>query len=156
MKKITLLLFAVFISSLSFAQTEDTLTTTQEFHWFTDDYPIEGDWIIEDDDKDPPLRFVDEMPEPVSGFDTMFQFIHNNLNYLVDTTNKGISGVVFIEFVVEKDGTISNVKLLAGVRPDLDNEALRVVKMLPKWKPGKCHGKPARCYFKIPVNVTIK
>ena len=115
--------------------------------------PVE---IVEDvADDAPPMRFVEEMPEPVGGMEAMYAFIYANVKYPEVARNNGISGSVVLEFVVEKDGSISGVKVLAGVYPDLDQEAVRVIKMLPKWKPGKQMGKPVRCYFQIPIRFSI-
>jgi protein TonB len=113
------------------------------------------DIVEEEVDNTPPMRIVEEMPEPVGGLDSMYEFLRNNLKYPEVARNNNISGQVFLEFVVEKDGSISGVKVLVGVYPDLDQEAVRVVKMMPKWKPGKQMGKPVRCFYQIPVRFTI-
>jgi TonB family protein len=105
--------------------------------------------------KEAPLRFVEVMPEPVGGMDAIYKFLQENLRYPKEARDKGISGQVFIEFVVEKDGSIDNVKVLKGVDPDLDAESVRVVKLMPKWKPGKQKGEPVRTYFNIPIRFTI-
>ena len=141
---------------------EDNIKVTTDFD-FSQDFdldmaieeyvPIE---IVEEEvDNTPPLRFVEEMPEPIGGVENMYAFLHANLKYPEVARNNNISGQVFIEFVVEKDGSIGNVKVLAGVYPELDQEAVRVVKMLPKWKPGKQMGKPVRCFYNIPIRFTI-
>ena len=119
-----------------------------------DEYvPIE---IVEEEvENAPPMRFVEEMPEYIGGAEAMYAFLQSNLKYPEVARNNNISGQVFLEFVVERDGTIGNVKVLAGVYPELDQEAIRVVKMMPKWKPGKQMGKTVRCYFNIPVRFTI-
>jgi protein TonB len=85
----------------------------------------------------------------------MYAFLQNTLKYPEVARNNNISGQVFLEFVVERDGSISGVKVLVGVYPDLDQEAIRVVKMMPKWKPGKQMGKPVRCFYQIPIRFTI-
>jgi protein TonB len=115
--------------------------------------PIE---IIEEAvDNTPPARFVEEMPEPIGGMENMYAYLQSILKYPEVARNNGIQGQVFLEFVVEKDGSISNVKVLVGVYPELDQEAIRAVKLLPKWKPGKQMGKPVRTYFSIPIRFTI-
>ena len=115
--------------------------------------PIE---IVEEDvDNTPPLRFVEEMPEPIGGMDAMYAFINSIVKYPEVARNNGISGSVVVEFVVERDGSIGNVKVLFGVYPELDQEAVRVIKMLPKWKPGKQMGKAVRCFYQIPIRFTI-
>ena len=107
-------------------------------------------------DDDPPVRFAKEMPEPVGGFDAMYKFLQENLRYPAEAREKGISGQVFIEFVVEKDGTITNARVIkSSGNEELDAEALRVVNMMPKWKPGKEKGKPVRTIYQIPVRFTV-
>jgi protein TonB len=85
----------------------------------------------------------------------MYAFLESNLIYPEKLRMSGIQGTVLIQFVIETDGSISNVTVLAGVHPDLDKEALRVVKMMPKWKPGKQMGKPVRSYFNIPIRFIL-
>jgi len=141
---------------------EDNIKVNTDFDFSQDfdldmvieDYvPIE---IVEEEvDNTPPMRFVEEMPEPIGGFENMYAFLQSNLKYPEVARNNNISGQVFIEFVVERDGSISSVRVLAGVYPELDQEAVRVVKMLPKWKPGKQMGKAVRCFFQIPIRFTI-
>ncbi|MCL1850529.1 MAG: energy transducer TonB, partial [Bacteroidetes bacterium] len=111
--------------------------------------------VSKEDANTAPLRFVEEMPEPIGGLDSMYQFLRENLIYPTEAKEKGISGQVFLEFVVEKDGSVSNVKVIKGTHPELDAEALRAVKLLPKWKPGKQNGKPVRCFYNIPVRFSI-
>jgi len=115
--------------------------------------PIE---IVEEEvDNTPPMRFVEEMPEYIGGSEAMYEFLRANLKYPEVARNNNISGQVFLEFVVERDGSISGVKVIVGVYPELDQEAMRVVKMMPRWKPGKQMGKAVRCFFNIPVRFTI-
>jgi len=102
-----------------------------------------------------PLRYVEDMPEPVGGFDAMYAFLQENLRYPANARDKGIGGQVFVEFVIEKDGSVTNVKILTGVDPELDAESVRVVSMMPKWKPGKQNGKPVRTFYQIPIRFTI-
>jgi protein TonB len=141
---------------------EDNIKVNTDFDFSQDfdlDMAVEEyvpiDIVEEEVDNTPPMRIVEEMPEPVGGFDSMYEFLRNNLKYPEVARNNGISGQVFLEFVVEKDGSISNVKVLVGVYPELDQEAMRVVKIMPKWKPGKQMGKPVRTFFQIPVRFTI-
>ena len=102
-----------------------------------------------------PVPFPDKMPEPNGGWDAMYVFLKSNLQYPENIRNIGVQGTVLVEFVVERDGSISNVNVKAGVIRDLDNEAMRVVKMMPKWKPGEQMGKTVRCLYSIPIKFTI-
>jgi len=101
------------------------------------------------------LREVDQMPEPIGGFEAMYKFLSENLKYPANAREEGIAGQVMIEFVVEKDGSITNVKAIEKAHPDLDAEAIRAVKLMPKWKPGKQMGKPVRTFYQVPVRFTI-
>ena len=103
----------------------------------------------------PQIQYVEEMAEPIEGFNTIYQFVQDNLIYPEEAKNKGIAGRVFVEFVVEEDGTITNVRILQGLHPDLDEEAIRIVNMFPKWKPGKISGKPVRCRYQIPISFIL-
>jgi protein TonB len=103
----------------------------------------------------PPMRFVEDMPEFIGGMDAMYAYLHANTKYPEVARNNNIQGQVFLEFVVERDGSITEVKVLVGVYPDLDQEAVRVVRSMPKWKPGKQMGKPVRTFFSIPIRFTI-
>jgi protein TonB len=141
---------------------EDNIKVNTDFDFSQDfdldaaveDYvPVE---IVEEEvDNTPPMRFVEEMPEPIGGFDAMYAFLQSNLKYPEVARNNSISGQVFLEFVVEKDGSISNVKVVVGVYPELDKEAVRVVQIMPKWKPGKQMGKAVRTFYQIPIRFSI-
>jgi len=141
---------------------QNTININTDFD-FSQDFQIDEaieeyipiDIVEEVVDNTPPLRFVEEMPEPIGGMESMYAFLTSNLKYPEVARNNGIQGQVFLEFVVEKDGSIGNVRVVAGVYPELDQEAIRVVKMLPKWKPGKQMGKPVRCFYQIPIRFTI-
>jgi protein TonB len=79
------------------------------------------------------------------------EYIARNLKYPEVAAENGIQGRVFVQFVVEPDGRVSNVKVVRGVDPALDREAVRVVESSPPWKPGKQRGKPVRVSFTFPI-----
>jgi len=141
---------------------EDNIKVNTDFD-FSQDFSIDDiieeyipiEIVEEDVDNTPPLRFVEEMPEPIGGMDAMYAFINSIVKYPEVARNNGIQGTVQVEFVVERDGSIGNVKVLFGVYPELDQEAMRVIKMLPKWKPGKQMGKTVRCFYQIPIRFAI-
>jgi protein TonB len=103
----------------------------------------------------PPPFFVDEMPEPMGGIDALYAFLKSNLRYPQIARDNGIQGQVLVGFVIERDGSISNVKVDASVFPDLDQEAIRVVKLMPNWKPGKQGGKTVRCSYQLPIRFIL-
>ena len=94
---------------------------------------------------------VDEMPQFQGGDQAMFTYLSENIKYPEEAKDKGIAGRVFISFVVEKDGSVSHVEVKRGIGGGCDDEAVRVVKAMPKWKPGKKDGKPVRVSYMLPI-----
>ena len=94
---------------------------------------------------------VEQMPEFPGGMPAMIDFLQANLKYPEDAIKQNVGGRVLVMFVVEPDGSLSNVEVARKVFPSLDAEAIRVVKTMPKWKPGKEKGKPVRVNFTLPV-----
>jgi TonB family protein len=93
------------------------------------------------------------MPEFPGGPDSLNVFLRRNTQWphpLYDAT-----GTVLIEFVVEVDGSITNPTIKVSLSPELDAEALRLVGLMPKWKPARAQGEPVRCYYTIPVTFTM-
>jgi protein TonB len=96
------------------------------------------------------------MPDFPGGQLALRKFIAQAIKYPVIAQENGIQGKVFVNFVVAKDGTVTNAKIARGVDPSLDKEALRVVNSLPKWKPGKQGGKPVRVSYTVPINFVLQ
>ena len=96
-------------------------------------------------------QIVEQMPAFPGGEAKLFEFISKNIHYPQEAKEKGIQGRVFIGFIVEKDGSISNVRNLRGVDSELDAEAIRVVESMPRWKPGMHRGEPVRVSYQIPI-----
>lgn len=99
---------------------------------------------------------VEDMPEFPGGETALRSFINKNVNYPVIAAENGIQGKVYVRFVVDKDGSVTNAEIARGVDPSLDQEALRVVRTLPKWKPGKQRGKPVRVSYTVPINFQLQ
>ena len=106
---------------------------------------------VENSDMVDVYTIVEQMPEFPGGEAELIHFISKNINYPQEAKEKGIQGRVFIGFVIEKDGSVSNVRNLRGVDSELDAEAIRVVKSMPKWKPGKHNGEFVRVSYQIPI-----
>ena len=106
-------------------------------------------------DKDGVFQIVEEMPKFPGGDQAMMDYIGKNIVYPEEAKEKEIQGRVFIGFVVEKDGSVSNVKVLRGIGGGCDEEAVRVVKAMPKWKPGMNDGQPARVSYTLPINFKL-
>ena len=98
---------------------------------------------------------VEQMPEFPGGMPAMIEYLQTNMKYPEDAVKQKVGGRVMVMFVVETDGTISNVRVARNVFPSLDAEAVRVVKAMPKWKPGKEKGRPVRVNFTLPVVFNI-
>ena len=95
-----------------------------------------------------------EFPGPGNSLAAMGQYLRVNMKFPYSASQKGISGKCFLKFVVTETGEISNVEVLKGVPgcPDCDEEAIRVVKSMPRWKPAKIKGRPVKCYFNLPFS----
>ena len=97
------------------------------------------------------FKVVEEMPEFPGGAAKMMEFIQKNIKYPMMARESDIQGRVFVNFVVEPDGSISNVTVMRGIGGGCDEEALRVVQSMPNWKPGKQRGSAVRCSFTVPI-----
>jgi TonB family protein len=86
----------------------------------------------------------------------MYNFINSELVYPAAAKEKNISGKVYLRFSVETDGSISGVSVTKGISPELDAEAIRVIKVLPAWKPAKLEGKPVKVWYAMPVTFKLQ
>ena len=118
-----------------------------------DDYVIEGESSIYDDDQEPEYYMVvEQMPEFPGGTEALKSYLEKNVHYPKETIDVCVMGYVFVSFIVEVDGSISNAKVEKGLGHGFDEEALRVVNAMPKWKPGKQRGKPVRVLYYLPIS----
>lgn len=106
---------------------------------------------VDENDNPLDLRVVEALPEFPGGMVEFMKWLTKTLKYPVLAQQQKIQGRVLVSFIINKDGTLSDAKIVASVSPELDREALRVVRMMPKWKAGEYHGKPCRTYFRIPI-----
>jgi protein TonB len=102
------------------------------------------------------FEVVEQKPEFPGGEQVLLRWIAKNIKYPSIAIENEIQGIVFVNFVVDRDGGISNARVLRSVDPLLDEEALRVVKLLPKWEPGKQRGKPVRVSYTIPIHFRLQ
>jgi TonB family protein len=98
---------------------------------------------------------VETMPSFRGGQQKLFEFIGNNVVYPQEAKEAGIEGKVFVEFYIERDGTVCDAKVLRGIGYGCDEEALRVIGLMPKWSPGKQRGKAVRVRYTLPVNFKL-
>lgn len=124
------------LPSLSWAQTKDT-NQTNEY-------------------QDEIFVVVEENPQFPGGEEARIKFLVDHLLYPKEALNKNIEGTVVVGFVVETDGSFSNVKIVRSKDPHLDAEALRVTRLMPKWKPAKQKGKFVRCQFTMPITFSLE
>lgn len=110
---------------------------------------------IEEEDDEEFFMVVENMPEFPGGDLGLMKYIQKNVKYPPIAKEYNITGKVYVSFIVDKSGSVTNVKIVRGVDKSLDAEALRVVKSLPKYKPGKQRGKAVRVMFTIPINFTL-
>jgi protein TonB len=101
------------------------------------------------------ICIVDPMPEYPGGRKNMIQFIHTNLKYPKSAKKDNVEGTVILNIKVEKNGKIENIKVIQSVRDDLDAEAIRLIRKMPKWKPGEQHGKPIIVSFNFPIRFKL-
>jgi periplasmic protein TonB len=126
----------------------DETTEIQEY------IPIEIDEEVVEEA--PIFTVVESMPEFPGGFQELYNFLGNNIKYPVMAKESGIQGRVFVTFVVERDGSITDVRIIRGIGGGCDEEAIRVVESMPKWQPGKQRGKPVRVQYNLPVRFKLQ
>lgn len=113
--------------------------------------------ILEEPVEEPEIPFfVEEMPEFPGGNKALLSYLSRNVRYPVIAQENGIQGKVYVSFVVDEEGRILQVALLRGVDTSLNNEAMRVIKSMPRWKPGKQAGKTVKVRYNVPINFELR
>ncbi len=102
------------------------------------------------------FQVVEEMPEFPGGMAECLKFLSQNIRYPTISQENGVQGRVIVQFVVNQDGSIVDPVVVRSVDPYLDKEALRVISMMPKWKPGKQRGKAVRVKYTVPVTFKLQ
>lgn len=102
------------------------------------------------------FTFVEQMPEFPGGQNAMLTYLRTNIEYPDSARVKQIEGRVYLRFVVDKDGNVVNPEVARSVDPLLDEEAIRVVRQMPKWTPGKQNGKAVNVYFTLPISFSLQ
>ncbi len=101
------------------------------------------------------FQVVENAPAFPGGDIARMKFLQDNIKYPAMARESGIQGTVYVTFVVERNGSVTDVKILRGIGGGCDEEAVRVVKNMPKWEPGKQRGKPVRVQFNMPIRFTL-
>ncbi|MDQ2658520.1 MAG: M56 family metallopeptidase, partial [Bacteroidota bacterium] len=105
--------------------------------------------------QDKVFTVVEEQPEFPGGYDKMIAFIQENLRYPSNARQQGIEGTVYVSFIVEKDGAVTDSKVIRGISPECDQEVIRMMKLSPNWLPGKQGGEPVRVRFVLPIKFAL-
>lgn len=117
--------------------------------------PVEAP--VEEEEEEVIFVVVESMPEFPGGQQQLFKYINENVKYPVIAQENGIQGRAICQFVVNQDGSIVDVVVVrTSGEPSLDKEAIRVIKSMPKWKPGKQRGKPVRVKYTLPINFRLQ
>ncbi|MEE1303431.1 MAG: energy transducer TonB [Bacteroidales bacterium] len=132
MKRFLLLLSAILLTNMAFCQEEKKVSVDDEV------------FVV-----------VEEQAEFPGGLDSMYAYIQKNLVYPEKAKAEGIEGRVFVTFTIEKDGSISNILIKRAIGGGCEEAAVEMIKNMPKWKPGKQRGKPARFQFVLPIKFEL-
>ncbi|HEY5916388.1 MAG TPA: energy transducer TonB, partial [Chryseolinea sp.] len=111
--------------------------------------------LKEEVDEDVIFMVVEQQAEFPGGLEAMMKFIVKNMKYPAAARRMGVEGSVFVSFVIDKEGTISDLTVIKGISADCDKEALRVVKLMPPWKPGKQNGRAVKSRFVLPIKFKL-
>lgn len=106
--------------------------------------------------EDPVYQIADNMPEFPGGMIACLQYLARNIKYPVTAQKEGAQGKVIVQMVIEKDGSVDHVSIVRSITPELDAEAARVVKSMPKWKPATVKDKAVRCRYTVPVTFKLQ
>lgn len=123
-----------------------------------DDIVDFSNMVFEEETRDEGEIFmiVEEMPEFPGGTEALHKYLAQSVRFPVIAQENGIQGRVYIQFVINQNGEVTNATILRGVDPSLDREALRVVEAMPKWKPGKQRNRPVRVSYTVPINFVLQ
>ncbi|RLD23607.1 MAG: energy transducer TonB [Bacteroidetes bacterium] len=117
---------------------------------------IESDIVdVEEEDTEEIFVIVEESPVPIGGMGAFYQYVNDNIKYPIQALSMNIEGKVFIQFVVGKDGSLTNIIVIRGIGGGCDEEAIRIVKGAPDWNPGKQRGKPVKVKMVLPITFKI-
>lgn len=111
--------------------------------------PVEDDQVYN-------MAMVEQQPEFPGGTQAMYKWLSDHINYPAVAAEEGVQGKVIVEFVVSKTGAVENVRVLRGRHPALDKEAVRVVKAMPKWNPGRNNSNPVKVTYTLPVTFKLQ
>ncbi len=117
--------------------------------------PVSNLGAYSEEDSDVPFVVVENMPQFPGGDAALFKYLNDNINYPIIAQESGIQGRVILQFVVNRDGSIVDIEVVRPIDRSLDAEAVRVVKGMPRWTPGRQRGKTVRVKYTLPVNFRL-
>ena len=148
--KLAVILLFLFISNLTFAQEIEVDPELEQAPSL-----ITKNDTLQITDSGEVFVFVEDQPSFPGGDKARIKYLQENIHYPEEAKEAGVQGTVFITFIVEKDGRITNVKVLRGLGGGLDEESVRVIKSMPIWEPGRQRGKAIRCQFIMPIRFML-
>jgi len=104
----------------------------------------------------PVFTYVEQMPEFPGGTDSLFRYLAANIRYPDSARLLGVEGRVYVKFIVSEKGNVDSVRVLRGIGYGCDGEAARVIRNMPRWKPGHQDGKPVKVYFTLPITYRLE
>ncbi len=164
LSKLSILIVIIFMSNTSFAQEvvkagkPKTVEQSKEAVAPDESIVIEVDEIVDSvqiTDSGEIFVFVEDQPSFPGGEKARLKYLQENIHYPEVAKEAGVQGIVYITFLIEKDGRITNVKVLRGVGGGLDEESVRVIKSMPNWEPGRQRGKAVRCQFNMLIRFLL-
>lgn len=142
---------------INVVKNETKITTDFNFADFSDDFVIEVPQVVEEEVEDIPVYVAEEMPSFQGGdLNTFRNWVQSRLVYPRVAQENNIQGKVTLKFVVERDGSLTNIEEIASPDRSLTEEAIRVLKQSPKWTPGKQRNKPVRVYYVLPIDFILQ
>ena len=135
---------------------ESTIQSSEENNQAVEIRYVPAPVVEEEPVEEEVFMVVEEMPEFPGGMGECLKFLAKNIKYPTIAQENGVQGRVIVQFVVNQDGSIVDPVVMRSVDPYLDKEALRVIKMMPKWKPGKQRGKAVRVKYTVPVTFKLQ
>lgn len=127
---------------------------------FENEVVIDSEYVdplpLPEEEIDEPLVIAEKMPEPVGGYEGFYTYLYKEIRYPSLARRGEVSGKVYLSFIVDKDGSLSEIKVIRGIGAGCDEEAIRALRMAPKWTPGKQRGKPVRVKMVLPITFRLK
>lgn len=120
------------------------------------EFKIETQVVVEEEETDKIFLVVEQPASPKGGMSAFYAFVHENIKYPAQARRMGVQGKVFVEFIVEKDGSLTNFTIVKGIGAGCDEEAIRILQIAPNWTPGKQRGIPVKQRMVMPIHFVLR